>query len=173
MTRNPLHYAKKFFKEIKADLGAEDKPFRVTDCNKRIAFGKQTNFQRSHYLVCVILEHLLRNDAEKAALQCALTLQSLHQASLDNDWQVAWLLTHQEDPFKKKVFGGSAEELQNVTSYLRSMNELAKTTDSLRRKGQGKGDQADAEKDSQKGGKGNRRAGKNKQQQQDKTTADP
>lgn len=98
---------------------------------------------------------MLRQDFEKAALQTVLTLQSLHQASLDGNWQVAWLLTHTEDPFQKKVFGGTAEDLQNVTSYLKSMNELARTTESLRRKGNGKGDQEDAEKDKDK--KGNRR----------------
>lgn len=58
------------------------------------------------------------------------------------------MLTHCPDPFQRQMFGGDPSSLQHATSYLKSMHELAKTTESLRRKGGGKGeaDQSDKEK---------------------------
>lgn len=87
----------------------------------------------------------------------------MHQAGLDGgDWQIGWLLARiPEDPFQRRLFGGDAQSLQHVTAYLRSMNELAKSTDSLKKKGAGKGDGEEGEKE--KEGKGRPRGkGKNK-----------
>ena len=56
MVKNPVKYIKRFVKGIEAELGAEDRPFKITDYNRRVAFGKQRNLQRCHYLVCVILD---------------------------------------------------------------------------------------------------------------------
>ena len=116
MFKRPLHYVKKYVRGIQRDLGAEDKPFRVVDYTKRINFGKQRNLQRCHYLFGVVLEHLLKEDYAKAALQVTLCLQALHQASIDSDWQIAWLLTHVADPFERKLWGGDATSLQHVTA---------------------------------------------------------
>eukprot|EP00435_Cladocopium_sp_Y103_P057446 s2110_g19.t1 len=104
MFEDPVRHVRKFIRGLEDELGAKDRPFRVVDYNRRIQWGKQRNLQRCHYLVSVVMENLLREEPERAALQCALTLQALHQAALDNgDWQVAWLLTHVEDPFQKAV----------------------------------------------------------------------
>ena len=168
MVRNPLKYVRKFVKEVEADLGAEGKPFKLTDHNRRISFGRQRNLQRCHYLVAVILEHLLREDTERAALQAVWTLQAMHQAALDTDWTVAWLLTHVPDPFSRKVYGGDPESLQHVTSYLRSLHELTKTTGNLRRQGGNPEDADGAGKGGKKGKKGN----KDREKEKDRSTAE-
>ena len=160
MFKRPLHYVKKYVRGIQRDLGAEDKPFRVVDYTKKISFGKQRNLQRCHYLFGVVLEHLLKEDYAKAALQVTLCLQALHQAAIDSDWQIAWLLTHVADPFEKKLWGGDATSLQHVTAYVRSMHDLARNTDNLRRKGHGKGDEEPDRLG--KSGKGDRKGNKQK-----------
>lgn len=162
MFQDPVRHVRRFVRGMEDELGAKDRPFRVVDYNRRIHWGKQRNLQRCHYLVSVVMEELLREEPERAALRCALTLQALHQAALDGgDWQIAWLLTHVEDPFEKRLFGGTPESLQHVTGYLRSMGELAKATENLRRKGFTKGDREDAEKE--KDGKGKRKGASKKE----------
>lgn len=95
---------------------------------------------------------MLKEEWHKATLQAVLVLQSMRQAALDSSWEVAWLITHQPDPFKPRVFGGDADSLEHVTSYLKSMSELAKNTDLLRKKGGSKGDQDEqSQKDPPKG----------------------
>lgn len=104
----------------------------------------------------------MKNKPEKAALQCTLALQAMHQAALDQgEWTVAWLITHQEDPFSKKQFGGDPGVLQHVTTYLKSMHELQQSTESIRKKGGGKGNADDAgDQNQNKEGKGKGRRGK-------------
>ena len=161
MFKNPVKHVRRYVRAMREELGAEEKPFRIVDYNRRIHWGKNRTLQKCHYLVSIILEELLREEPERAALRATLTLQALHQTCLDNgSWDVGWLLTHVENPFEKRLFGGDPQSLQNVTSYLKSMNELAKTTQGLRAKGYGKGDQEDQEP--VKEGKGNKRGQKNK-----------
>ena len=81
MFRHPLKHVKRFVKKLEKDLGAEDRAFRIVDANRKINFGKQRNLQRCHYLVCLILEWLLKEEPEKAALQSVLTLQAIHQCA--------------------------------------------------------------------------------------------
>lgn len=89
---------------------------------------------------------MLKEKYKAAALQLVLALQAMHQAALDGSWDVAWMLTYVEDPFKPKTFGGDPTSLQHV------MGELAKSADVLRKKGNSKGDDESAsQKDSQKG----------------------
>ena len=167
MFAQPLRHVRRYVKEMERELGAEDRPWRVVDYNRKISWRNQKGLQRCHYLVGIILEYLLRQEPEKAALQTVLTLQSIHQASLDNgDWQIAWMLTHVEDPFQRRFFGGDAGALQHVTSYLRSMNELAKTTDNLKKKGAGKGEGEDHEE--RKEGKGKKKNGQGKDSKEGK-----
>lgn len=166
--KEPLRHVRRFVKGIESELGAEDRPFKISDYNRRISFGKQQNLKRCHFLVCTILEMLLKEQYHKAALQTVLTLQAIHQAALDQTWDVAWLLTHQEDPFKQKVFGGGPSALQSVTTYLKSMNELARNTEALRKKGSGKGEDGETKKDPDRP-KGR---GKHKDKEKDKAPAE-
>ena len=171
MFRNPVKHVKRYVRSLQEELGAQEKPFRLVDYNRRIQWGKHRSLQRCHYLVSVILEELLREEPERAARRAVLTLQALHQTSLDNgSWQIGWLLTHVEDPFEKKLFGGDPQSLQHVTSYLKSMSELAKTTQNLRGKGFGKGDQEEPEPNRE--GKGNKRSQKGKDKNKDKEQTD-
>lgn len=156
--------------DVLEDLGAQDKPYRITDLNKKIHFGKQQNLKRCHYLCATILEYLLKEQPRKAALQTVLAMQAMRQAAIDGSWEVAWLLTHMEDPYRQRIFGGDPSSLQHVTSYLRSMNDLAKNTEALRKKGSGKGQDDDqSSKDPPAKGKGKRNS-KEKDKDKEKTS---
>ena len=163
MFRHPLRHVRRYVKGIERELGAEEKGFKVTDYTRRIPFGKQKNLQRCHHLLGVILEYLLKEEYSKAALRTVLCLQAIHQCALDGGWEVAWLLTHTQDPFERRLWGGDPANLQSVTAYLKSMNELAKTTDALKKKGSGRGDEVDSEKP-QKTGKGKDGKGRKKEE---------
>ena len=102
MFRRPLKYMKRYVRSIERELGAQDKPFRIVDYTPRISFGKQRNLQRCHHLFGIVLEFLLKEQYEKAALQTTLCLQALHQAAIDSVWTTAWLLTHTPDPYEKR-----------------------------------------------------------------------
>ena len=170
MKKKPLKYVHRYVRDIEKELGAEDRPFKVSEISKKIPWGKQKTLQRCHYLLSEILELMLAEKWERAALQVVLSLKSIHQTALDNgDWQVGWMLSQLPDPLSKPKFGGSAEELGHVTAYLKSMAELEKNTEKLRSSmpwtSQGsEGADADKEKKPKKKGKG-----KGKHQEEDKT----
>lgn len=167
MFRRPLHYVKRYIRSVERELGAEDRPYRLTDYSRKIHFGKQQNLKRCHFLLSATLEMLLKEDYKKAALQMTLILQAMHQVALDGNWEVGWLLTCMEDPYKPKVFGGDPANLQHITGYLKSMSELAKSTEALRRKGGGKGDEDSPNQKEAPKGKG-RNHGSQKQKDKDK-----
>ena len=81
MFAHPLKYVKKYIKDIERELGAQDRLFRVVKQNRGIAFGRQRNLQRFHYLMGLVLELLLKNKPEKAALQCTLVSQACRQCT--------------------------------------------------------------------------------------------
>ena len=163
MKRRPMKVVSKYVKELEREIGAEDGlPYKLCDYGRRIAWNKQRSLQRAHYMISSILELLLKKKVEQAALLAVLCLRSLHQAALDHgDWTVAWMITHLPDVFGKKTFGGDAEDLQHVTAYLKSMQELDKNARAVRRQ---EWAQSTAEDDKTKGNpKG---AGKNKDKDQ-------
>eukprot|EP00435_Cladocopium_sp_Y103_P016971 s147_g4.t1 len=160
MKRRPLKYVKRYVRSIEKELGAEDRPFRVSEMGRKIPWGKQRTLQRCHYLMSETLELMLKEKWERAALQLVLNLKSLHQTALDGgDWSVGWLLCHLPDPFAKQRFGGDAEELQHVTAYLKSMSDLQRNTEKLRdsmpwNQGQYPSEENEKEKKPKKKGKG-------------------
>ena len=82
------------------------------------------------------------------------------------------MLTHIEEPFKAKQFGGDPASLQHVTSYLTSMSELARNREALKQKGSGKGDEDTPTNLSQRDqAKGNKK-GKQREKEKDKQTTD-
>ena len=143
MFRRPMHHVKKYVKEIERSLGAKDRPFRLSEAGKKVPWGKQKGLQRAHYMFSEVLEMLLKGKTEKACLQVVLCLRALHQAALDQDWSVAWMLCHLEDPFSKPKWGGDAEELGHIAAYLKSMAELEKNTERLRSTSSGSADRVD------------------------------
>ena len=165
MRRRPLHYVRKYVRMVERELGAEDRPFRVSELGRKVNWGKQKTLQRCHYMLSETLELMLKEKWEKAALQLVLNLKAIHQTALDGgDWSVGWMLTHLADPFTKQRFGGDPEELGHVTAYLKSMADLEKHSEKLRASmpwsGQtfnNKGSEADKKKKKPKGkGKGNK-----------------
>eukprot|EP00435_Cladocopium_sp_Y103_P074514 s171_g49.t1 len=132
MFRKPLKEVRKYVREIEKELGAEHRPFRLSEVGRRIPWQKQKSLQRCHYMLSEILSRLLKNQPEKAALQTVLCLRACHQAALDNDWGIAWLLTHLPDPWSKKPWGGSPDQLGEVTAYLKSMSELSRNAEKVR-----------------------------------------
>lgn len=175
MHRRPLHYVRRFVRSVEKELGAEDRPWKLVDDNRKIHFGKQQNLKRCHYLMATVLDLLLREEYHRAALMATLCLQAQHQAALDGGWDIAWLLTHLEDPWKAKVFGGDPSSLQHVTAYMKSLSELSKSADSLRKKGVGRGDEENSsakENGKGKGKQGNSQKQKDKDKDKDKGQTD-
>lgn len=159
MFRKPLKYTRKYVKEVERDLGAENRPYHLSEIGKKIAWGKQKSLQRCHYMLSDILTKLLKGQTEKATLQTVLCLRSVHQAALDGDWNIAWLLTHLPDPWTRKQWGGDPEDLGNVTAYLKSMADLNKSADKIR---QSSGAQGSETAESLPGGKARDKKGKGK-----------
>jgi len=55
MFRKPLKYTRKYVKEVERDLGAENRPYNLSEIGKKIAWGKQKSLQRCHYMLSDIL----------------------------------------------------------------------------------------------------------------------
>ena len=132
MFKKPMKYVRKYVRETERNLGAVDRPFRLSEAGRKVSWGKQKSLQRVHYMMSEILELLLKNKVEKACLQTVLCLRSIHQAAIDQDWAVAWMITHLDDPFTRQRWGGDAEELGHIAAYLKSMAELEKNTEKVR-----------------------------------------
>ena len=134
MRRKPLRYIKQYIKEVEEELGVEGgKAYTLHDFGRKISWAKQRSLQRMHYLLSEILTLLLQKKYERAGLQTMLGLRALHQTALDQgDWSLSWLLTHLPNVWDRKQWGGSAEELANVASYLRSMEDLNKNAEKAR-----------------------------------------
>lgn len=169
MHRNPLRYVKRYVDNIEKEMGCQERGFRVTDYTKKIPFGKQRGLQRCHYLFGIVLELLLQEKPERAALQVVLNLQAIHQAALDQDWSVGWLLTHVPDPYERRLWGGDPAQLQEVATYVKSMQDLQKNTEALRRRGKADQDEADEKKGNGKGKKNgkNGKSDKDKEKEQE------
>ena len=78
---------------------------------RKVSWGKQRNLQRCHFLLSDILEKLLKGKTEEGTLQVVLGLRAVHQAAIDGEWTVAWMLTHLPDVWSKKQWGGDPEDL--------------------------------------------------------------
>ena len=163
--KDPVRVIKDYIQEVEAEMGAEDgEAYRLTDFSKKISWGKHRLLGRAHYMELNVLKHLLKKDVEKGALQCVLNLQAYHQAMLDDgSWKVAWMLTHLTDPWKMRRFGGAEKDLELITSYVKSMDDLEKKTKNPW-KSDGKNDQAEGEENEQgeDGGPKGRGRGKKK-----------
>ncbi len=170
MFKRPLHHVKKYIREVEREMGTEDgKPYNLTDYGRKIAWGKQRNLQRCHFLFSDVLSKLLEGKTEAATLQVVLNLRAIHQTAIDGEWTVGWMLTHQPDVWNRRQWGGDPENLGHVANYLRSMMELTKNTEKLRLTGSGLSSDTTAPvKDplnKRKGGKGKDGKGKNAQEE--------
>lgn len=170
MFRRPLKHVRKYVREVEKDLGAENRAYHLSEIGKKIAWGKQKSLQRCHYMLSDILTKLLKGQTEKATLQTVLCLRAVHQAALDNDWSIAWLLCHLPDPWSKRQWGGDPQDLGNVTEYLKSMAELHRNTERLRSASSWQpGETADVPGGDKRKDKNKKGKGKGKEKDEEKT----
>lgn len=128
MKRHPLRHVRRYVKEVEEQLGAtSSSPYSLSDMSRKLNWGKQKTLMRLHFGISEALQTLLSGKTDQTALQLTLLLRSIHQCSLDNgSWKVAWLLTHLVDPLEKPRFGGEAQDLEVIASYVRAMGDLEK-----------------------------------------------
>ena len=93
----------------------------------RLSWGRQRPLLRVHFAVSEVLQTLLRNQPEQAALELVQLLRAVHQCSLDQgSWKTAWLLLRYTDPVEVPRFGGEPQELERVAGYLKALENLEK-----------------------------------------------
>lgn len=169
MFADPLKHIKKYVKDLEKELGAEGRPYKITDQNRRIAFGRQRNLQRCHFLMGQVLEILLKNKPDKAALQATLSLQAMRQAALDQgEWTVAWLITHSPDPFGN----WRVAACDHIPEVDERAPEIHGTPASKRRRQRKSGGCCRPQQQGREG-KGRKTKGKEKNAEKNKDTADP
>lgn len=173
MKRRPLKYLRKYVKAVERELGAEGRPYRISEIGKRINFGKQKTLQRVHYMLAETLELMLAEKWERATSQMVLNLKCVHQTVIDQgDFSVSWMLCQLPDVFSKQRFGGDAEELSHVTAYLKSMTDLEKNAEKIRSSMPWHQHQSAASEDVEKEKKPKKKGkGKGKQHEDEKTEA--
>ena len=173
MKRRPLKYVRKYVKAVERELGAEGRPYRISEIGKRINFGKQKTLQRVHYMLAETLELMLAEKWERATSQMVLNLKCVHQTVIDQgDFSVSWMLCQLPDVFSKQRFGGDAEELSHVTAYLKSMTDLEKNAEKIRSSMPWHQHQSAASEDVEKEKKPKKKGkGKGKQHEDEKTEA--
>ena len=81
-------------------------PFRLTVYTRRSHFGRQKNLQR-------VLPSA--TSAEGRARTGSVANRSDTASRSPGEWEVAWLLTHVEDPLKRKLFGARGRSRQPAT----------------------------------------------------------
>lgn len=155
MKRQPLRHVRRYVKEVEEQLGATSStPYSLSDMSRKLNFGKQKTLMRLHFAISEALQTLLSGKTDQTALQLTLLLRSIHQCSLDNgSWRVAWLLTHLVDPLQQPKFGGEAQDLEIIASYVRAMGDLEKRSRTWQ-PGQNEDDQENASGGKKTKGKG-------------------
>ena len=148
MRKNPMKHVRRYIKEVEYHLGASaDTAYNLSDFTRKLNWGNQRTLLRVHYALSEILQTLLKNQPEQAALELVQLLRAVHQTNLDRgSWRASWLLLRYADPIETPKFGGEPQDLERVAGYLNALQKLEK-----RAKGLGKGD---PEEDGGKGQKG-------------------
>lgn len=149
MKKHPLKHVRRYIRDVELQLGAgPDTAYSLSDYTKKLNWGNQRSLLRTHYALSEILQTLLKNRPEQAALELVQLLKAVHQTALDQgSWRTSWLLLRYADPLEVPRFGGEPQELERVAAYLTALQKLEK-----KQKGGGKGDQnAEGGKGRQKG----------------------
>ena len=96
----------------------------------RASFGKMVGLWRAHYIIAEALQHQLENRPDHCSATLALALEAIHQVALDDgDWLNASLMLPFEDPLAKAQFGGSEEQMAEITRYRRALKDLRSRTE--------------------------------------------
>lgn len=128
MKKNPEKHIRRYTKHVEDYLGVgTDGAYVLTDYTKKLAWGKQRTLMRYHYALSDLLHKILKGKMKLAGLKVTQLLRATHQASLDQgDWRAAWLLLDLPDPMERPRFGGEAQQLELVASYVTAMANLEK-----------------------------------------------
>ena len=149
MRRNAGRHVLRYIREIEGHLGAtRGTPYALSDYTRKLNFGRQRTLLRIHFAVSEILQTLLWNQPEQAALELVQLLRAVHQCNLDQgSWRTAWLFMRYPDPIEVPRFGGESQELERVAGYLKALENLEKKS-----KGASKGNRdEDSSKKDKKG----------------------
>ena len=95
-----MRHVKRYIKEVEGHLGAtKETAYALSDYTRRLSWGRQRTLLRVHFAVSEVLQTLLRNQPEQAAVELVQLLRAVHQCSLDQgSWKTAWLLLRYTDP---------------------------------------------------------------------------
>ena len=128
MKKKPEKDIRRYIKDVEDYLGVgTDGAYVLTDYTKKLAWGKQRTLMRYHYALSDLLHTILKGKMLLAGLKVTQLLRATHQASLDQgDWRAAWLLLDLPDPMERPRFGGEAQQLELVASYVTAMANLEK-----------------------------------------------
>ena len=159
MRKNLTKHVRRYIKEVEYHLGASaETAYNLSDFTRKLNWGNQRTLLRVHFALSEILQTLLKNQPEQAALELVQLLRAVHQTNLDRgSWRASWLLLRYADPIETPKFGGSRRTWR-VAGYLNALQKLEK-----RAKGLGKGDHEEG------GGKGKKRK-QNPKKQAEETT---
>ena len=160
MRKNPMKHVRRYIKEVEYHLGASaETAYNLSDFTRKLNWGNQRTLLRVHFALSEILQTLLKNQPEQAALELVQLLRAVHQTNLDRgSWRASWLLLRYADPIETPKFWGEPQDLERVAGYLNALQKLEK-----RAKGLGKGDQEEG------GGKG-KKGKQNPKKQAEETT---
>ena len=153
--KNPMRHVRRYIREVEYHLGANaDTAYNLSDFTRKLHWGNQRTLLRVHFALSEILQTLLKNQPEHAALELVQLLRAVHQTNLDHgSWRASWLLLRYADPIETPKFGGEPQDLERVAGYLNALQKLEK-----RAKGLGKGEQEE--------GRGKGKKGKQNQKKQ-------
>eukprot|EP00435_Cladocopium_sp_Y103_P062441 s363_g24.t1 len=128
MKKNPEKHIRRYIKDVEDFLGVgTEGAYVLTDYTKKLAWGKQRTLMRYHFALSDLLQTILKGKLKLAGLKVTQLLRATHQASLDQgDWRTAWLLLDLADPLERPRFGGEAQQLEVVASYVTAMANLEK-----------------------------------------------
>ena len=125
MRKNPMKHVRRYIKEVEYHLGASaETAYNLSDFTRKLNWGNQRTLLRVHFALSEILQTLLKNQPEQAALELVQLLRAVRQTNLDRgSWRASWLLLRYADPIETPKFGGSRRtwrELLDISMRCRS-----------------------------------------------------
>ena len=112
MRKNPMKHVRRYIKEVEYHLGASaETAYNLSDFTRKLNWGNQRTLLRVHFALSEILQTLLKNQPEQAALELVQLLRAVHQTNLDRgSWRASWLLLRYADPIETPKFWGEPQE---------------------------------------------------------------
>ena len=124
MEGNPERTSREYKELWVSRVGAQGKPFKWTDRNKWIKWGKWQSMRRVDWMFCNILETMDEGKPELARAQLIQCMKTLHEFSNHGSWKASWPYTHMEDPISRMCHGATEVEVEAVTGMLKTRDDL-------------------------------------------------